>query len=118
MYKQKILNDFDEELFSTNYHDYATATQNAKTDNICQNPKIEFKEWLDDLIDTFCRDNDEYTVDEVNKAIEQEPEFLDDIKDEFEYLKEEMQEFIDKKTIKMKKKMKIKSSSFFYLQKL
>ena len=95
MYKQKVLNDFDEELFSTDYNDYATATQNAKTDNICQNPRITFEDWLADLVKTFCRDNDEYTVEEVNKAIEQEPKFLEDIREEFDYLKEEMQDLLD-----------------------
>ena len=95
MYKQKILNDFYEELFSTDFNDYATATQNAKTDNICQNPKIEFEVWLDDLVDTFCRDNPQYTPQQVVAAINKEPKFLDDIREEFEYLKEEMQELFD-----------------------
>lgn len=95
MYKQKILNDFDEELFSTNYHDYATATQNAKTDNICDNPKIEFEDWLNDLVKTFCRDNPQYTTQQVVDAMNKEPEFKEDIKSEFDYLKEEMQELLD-----------------------
>jgi len=95
MYKQKILNDFDEELFSTDYNDYATATQNAKTDLFCDNHKIEFNEWLDQLVESFCKDNDEYTVAEVKKAIEQEPKFLDDIKEEYDYLKEEALEMFD-----------------------
>ena len=95
MYKQKILNDFDEELFSTDYHDYETATQNAKTDILIQSLcEITFEDWLDHLVNSFCRDNDEYTVDEVNKAIEQEPKFLEDIRDEYEYLKEEMYDIL------------------------
>ena len=95
MYKQTILRDFDNELFSTDYNDYATATQNAKTDNICQNPKIEFDEWLNDLVNTFCSDNPQYTPQQVVDAMNAEPKFLEDIKSEFEYLKEEMQELID-----------------------
>jgi hypothetical protein len=95
MYKQKILNDFDEELFSTDYNDYATATQNAKTDLFCDNHKIDFKEWLADLVKTFCEDNNEYTVAEVNKAIEQEPKFLEDLQEEFIYLREEALEMFD-----------------------
>lgn len=95
MYKQKILNDFDEELFSTNYNDYATPTQNAKTDILCEDPDIEFEVWLDDLVETFCRDNPQYTIQQVVAAINKEPKFLDDIREEFEYLKEEMQELFD-----------------------
>ena len=100
MYKQKILNDFYVELFSTNYNDYPSPTQNAKTDNICQNPNIEFDEWLNYLVEAFCRDfpsrdNPQYTTQQVVNAMNKEPKFLDDIKEEFDYLKEEMKDLLD-----------------------
>lgn len=89
MYKQKILNDFYEELFCTDFNDYASATQNAKTDLFCSNHQIDFNEWLDQLVEAFCKDNDEYTVAEVKEAIKQEPKFLEDMQEEFIYLREE-----------------------------
>lgn len=94
MYKQKILNKFYEELFSTDFNDYETPTQNEKTDSICNDPDISFEDWLDNLIEIFCEDN-AYEESAVKKAIEKEPEFKEDLEEEFEYLKEEVQEILD-----------------------
>jgi len=94
MYKQKILNKFYEELFSTDFNDYETPTQNEKTDSICMNSDISFEEWLDNLIETFC-DEYGYEASYVKKAIDAEPEFEEDMKAEFEYLKEEIAELDD-----------------------
>lgn len=91
MYKQKILNDFYEELFCTDFNDYESPTQNAKTDNLCDDHNMSFEDWTEDLIDTFVRDND-YTKEEVKQALDKEPKFLEDLKEEYEYLKEVISE--------------------------
>ena len=78
MYKQKVLDKFYEELFSTDFNDYETPTQNAKTDVLCDNIDISFEDWLDELIETFCRDND-YEESDVKKAVEKDSEFREDL---------------------------------------
>ena len=80
MYKQKILNDFYEELFCTDFNDYESPTQNAKTDNLCDDHNMSLEDWTEDLIDTFVRDND-YTKEEVKQALDKEPKFLEDLKE-------------------------------------
>lgn len=92
MYNQKILDDFYEDLFCTDFNDYASSTQNAKTDILCDDSNISFEAWTDELIKTFVRTNDNYTEEEVKQAIEKEPKFLEDLKFEFEELKSFIEE--------------------------
>jgi hypothetical protein len=92
-YKQQILNDFYVDLFSTVYNDYPSVVQNAKTDILCENIEISFEDWLDELIDTYCYNNSQ-DIEAVKKAIEAEPQFKEDLKSEFDDLKEEVAEII------------------------
>ena len=105
MYKSKILDKFYEALFCTDFYDYESATQNAKTDelaNFVTGPKEEqqdFEGWLDMLIDTYVKeqkelkeDSDDFvdiqiaTKEEILKAIAEEPQFKEDMKFEFNEL--------------------------------
>ena len=90
-YKQKILNDFYVDLFSTAYNDFPSVVQNAKTDILCDNIDIGFEDWLDELIDTYCYNNSQ-DIKAIKKAIEAEPQFKEDLKSEFDSLKEEVAE--------------------------
>ncbi len=105
MYKQKILNKFYEALFCTDFYDYESATQNAKTDELADfvtGPKEEqqdFEGWFNMLIDTYVdeqadlkEDSDDFvdiqiaTKEEILKAIAKEPQFKEDMKSEFDEL--------------------------------
>ncbi len=89
MFKVPVLNDFYEELFSTDFKGYDSSVQNAKSDSIALNPDITFEEWLDELIDVFCNlYEDEYCVEEVKAAIDADPTFADEMSTEYEELKE------------------------------
>lgn len=92
-YKQKILNDFYVDLFSTVYNDYPSVVQNAKTDILCENIEISFEDWLDELIDTYCYNNQQ-DINTIKKAIEVEPQFKEDLQAEFDSLKEEVTEIL------------------------
>ena len=94
MYKQKILNEFYKELFSTDFNDYASPTQNEKTDSLCDNINISFDDWLVKLAEVFCDDNG-YKLMEIKDAIDIEPQFTKDLKREFNRLKEEVKELLD-----------------------
>ena len=93
MYQQKILNEFYEELFSTDFKDYASPTQNEKTDSLCNDIDISFDDWLVNVADVFCDDNG-YKLIEVLDAIKAEPQFKKDLKHEFKHLKEEVKEML------------------------
>ena len=58
MYNTKLLNKFYEALFSTDFNDFETATQNMKTD--CLETCTDFDSWLNKLVETFA---EEYDVD-------------------------------------------------------
>jgi hypothetical protein len=92
-YKQKILNDFYVDLFSTVYNDYPSVVQNAKTDILCENIEISFEDWLNELIDTYCYNNQQ-DIEAIKKAIEVEPQFKEDLQAEFDDLKEEVTEIL------------------------
>ena len=93
MYKQKILNEFYEELFSTDFKDYASPTQNEKTDSLCNDINISFDDWLVNVADVFCDDNG-YKLMEIKDAIDAEPQFIKDLKHEFKRLKDEVKEIL------------------------
>lgn len=90
-YKQKILDDFNADLFATAYKDNPSVVQNAKTDILCEDSSISFDDWFDQLVDIYCNSN---SVDakELKKAIEAEPKFKEDMKSEFNDLKEVVEE--------------------------
>jgi len=102
MYKSKILDKFYEALFCTDFYDYESATQNAKTDELANfvtglnEEQQDFDGWLDMLIDTYVEEQEELkecsddfvdiqiaTKEEILKAIAEEPQFIDDMKFEF-----------------------------------
>lgn len=93
MYKQKILNEFYKELFSTDFNDYASSTQNEKTDSLCDDIDISFDDWLVKLAEVFCDDSG-YKLIAVLDAINDEPQFKKDLKHEFKRLKEEVKEIL------------------------
>ena len=94
MYTQKILNEFYEELFSTDFNDYASPTQNEKTDSLCDDINISFDDWLVKLAEVFCDDSG-YKLIAVLDAINDESQFTKDMKREFNRLKEEVKELLD-----------------------
>ncbi len=87
MYKNKVVNKFYEALFSTDFHDYETKTQNAKTDLLVQNSNISFEEWYNKLIEVFCDEFDE-DFKTVKVAVIKDYDFIVDLKKEFEDLKD------------------------------
>jgi len=114
MYKSKILNNFYNALFATDEFDYETATQNDKTDMLCSCDTIQelnnykFEDWLNQLIDDYVQEQEDLkefafgfedvdiiTKQDILNAIEQEPEFLEEMKSEFEYLKEVAKDILD-----------------------
>lgn len=92
MYKTKIENEFREELFKTDFCDYESATQNTKTDSLCDNIDMTFEEWFDNLINVFVEETD-YDKKTVVDSISED--FIKEMKAEFEYLVEVVQDILD-----------------------
>ena len=92
MYKSGIINNFYRELFSTEYSDTASATQNMKTDSILKHSydssNESFEKWLNGLVDCYADDcNINKTA--LLKAISTCPEFKKDMREEFDQLLED-----------------------------
>ena len=85
MFKTKLINLFYEALFSTDFHDFASATQNAKTD--CLFDYKNFDEWLDKLINVFAAE-EEVNVATVKAEALADAEFMKMLKAEHEELLE------------------------------
>lgn len=85
-FKSKILNEFMTALFCTDYRDHECPTQNAKTDELFDYDN--FEDWFDNLICVFlCEDLDfEVTYDDVISALKVEPDFIEQMKLEYEDL--------------------------------
>ena len=85
MFTTKLINEFYEALFSTDFNDYETATQNAKTDNLfdCK----DFDEWFEMLIKTFAEES-EIHADIIRSDALSDSEFIKCMKAEYEELKE------------------------------
>ena len=83
MFKTKLINKFYEALFSTDFKDYASATQNAKTDYLfdCKT----FDEWFDKLVNVFANE-EEADVAVVKAEATADAEFMKMIKAEYEEL--------------------------------
>ncbi len=91
MYKSGIVNNFYRELFSTEYCDTASATQNMKTDSFLKygfdDSNESFEKWLNSLVDCYADDCD-INKTALLKAISACPEFVQDMKEEFNLLYE------------------------------
>ena len=83
MFKTKLIDNFYEALFSTDFKDYASATQNAKTDYLfdCKN----FDEWFDKLANVFA-DEEKVNVTNVKAEAIADAEFIKMLKAEYEEL--------------------------------
>ena len=86
VYESKILNQFYVELFSTDFRDYDSPTQNAKTDYIFEFDC--FDKWFDYLIDSFVENNEDINKEDVLKELVTCPQFIEDMKQEYEDLQE------------------------------
>ena len=95
MYKQGIVNNFYRELFSTEYYDTASATQNLKTDYFFEhsidNSDESFEKWFNSLVECYTKDCD-INKQALLKAISNCPEFVQDMREEFECLYESCEE--------------------------
>lgn len=83
MFKTKLINKFYEALFSTDFKDYASATQNAKTDYLfdCKN----FDEWFDKLVNVFAAEEGVNAAAVKAEALA-DAEFMKMLKAEYEEL--------------------------------
>ena len=83
MYNTKLLNKFYEALFSTDFNDFETATQNMKTD--CLETCTDFDSWLNKLVDTFV---EEYDVDknQLVQDMKNDSNFIEDLRFEYDDL--------------------------------
>ena len=85
VYESKILNEFCEELFSTDYRDVDSPTQNAKTDHLFDFET--FEEWFDYLIDSFVENTElDITREDVEVELKKCSYFVSDMKVEYEDL--------------------------------
>lgn len=85
IYPTELLNNFYLELFSTDFRDYDSPTQNSKTDYLFDYD--DFDEWFEMLVESFVNDTD---CDEEQLRIEIQncPKFVEDMKFEYEQLLE------------------------------
>jgi hypothetical protein len=85
IYPTELLNNFYLELFSTDFRDYDSPTQNSKTDYLFDYD--DFDEWFEMLVESFVDDTD---CDEEQLRIEIQncPKFVEDMKFEYEQLLE------------------------------
>lgn len=84
-YKSDLVNSFYKELFRSYFDDHESIAQNAKTDYF--DDFDSFEEWFDLLISIYT---EEYKCDERQLRIDIKncPEFVNDMKSEYEELKE------------------------------
>jgi hypothetical protein len=84
-YPTKLLNRFYVELFSTDFRDYDSPTQNAKTDYLFD--VDTFEEWFEKLIKVFVS-NTEVDENQLRQDISNCPEFVNDMRFEYDELLE------------------------------
>lgn len=84
-YSTEIENSFYTELFSTDFRNYDSSVQNAKTDILCDDIDMSFNDWLDYLIKSFVECSN-YDFDTVKKSLSDE--FINNMKSEYDFLKE------------------------------
>ena len=91
IYNSTILNEFYVELFSSDFRNFESTTQNAKTD--CLFETDNFNDWFIKLIKTFVEETElNITVVDVIAETTKHPEFIIDLKNEYEELKESCRE--------------------------
>ena len=83
MFKTKLIDKFYEALFSTDFKDYASATQNAKTDYLFDYKT--FDEWFDKLVNVFAAE-EEVNATTVKAEALADAEFIKTLKAEYEEL--------------------------------
>ena len=85
IYPTEILNNFYLELFSSEFRDYESTTENSKTDYLFDYD--DFDQWFEMLVESFVDDTD---CDEEQLRIEIQncPKFVEDMKFEYEQLLE------------------------------
>lgn len=85
IYPTELLNNFYLELFSSEFRDYESMTENSKTDYLFDYD--DFDEWFEMLVESFVDDTD---CDEEQLRIEIQncPKFVEDMKFEYEQLLE------------------------------
>ena len=83
MFKTKLTNKFYEALFSTDFNDYASATQNAKTDYLFDYKN--FDEWFDKLVNVFAVEEEVNAATVKTEALA-DAEFMKMIKAEYDEL--------------------------------
>ncbi len=87
LYNSNILNEFYVELYSTDFRDYESATQNAKTDRLFETDN--FNDWFIQLVKIFVEETElSITAVDVIAETTKHPEFITDLKNEYEELKE------------------------------
>ena len=85
MFKTKLIDKFYEALFCTDFHDYESATQNAKTDYLFDYET--FEEWFDKLINVFA-DEEAVNAADVKAEAFADEEFIKTMRAEYEELRE------------------------------
>ena len=87
LFKNKVLNDFYVELFSTDFRDFPSKIQNMKTDILLRlrNSPVMFSEWLTELIHEYCKEYNLSSV-KVTSLVFRNKEFYKMIQDEFNSL--------------------------------
>jgi hypothetical protein len=85
MFNTKLIDKFYEALFCTDFKDYASATQNAKTDYLFECK--DFDEWLDKLINVFA-DEEEVNAADVRTTALADRKFIEAMRAEYEELLE------------------------------
>jgi hypothetical protein len=87
LYNSNILNEFYIELFSTDFKDYDSVLQNAKTDYLFD--AADFDDWFDYLINVFVEVTDlDVTAEEVTAEAAEHPDFISDLEKEYKTLRE------------------------------
>lgn len=85
IYPTELLNNFYLELFSSEFRDYESTTENSKTDYLFDYD--DFDEWFEMLIESFVDDTD-CDEEQLRTEIQNCPKFVEDVKFEYEQLLE------------------------------
>ena len=93
MSDQELKDLFSKKVYGEMEEDPDPVVLNAKTDVFCDEGDIDFDKWMDKLISTVTdRYGDDFTEEEMKKAVYADKEFLDDLKSEYESCKEACEE--------------------------
>lgn len=85
IYPTDLLNEFYLELFSTDFRDYDSPTQNSKTDYLFDYDN--FDDWFENLISIFV-DDTRCDENELRNDLQNCPKFIEDMKFEYKELLE------------------------------